>query len=246
MQNYNKFMTILILTVLLGSTISGQMMVPAYATNQGQIHFFGHSISGKPTSYTSSPGFEINQCSPTGSTMVEVDLYLLNHNGGPNTVRLTMFSGTDGTNYPTPVAISSVDFKTETGISSGSVNTDVSPPFDVLVPASGETSPGQLLAQSDAHTHLKITFNANGNKYYQIHGDNINVNGKNSNAYFFYTNDPRICDGSPPDEVPVGGQIIPIDATALLLAGLSGNAVWMIPIFGASGSLFYLIKFRTK
>ncbi len=243
MQNFNKFMTILIFTVLLGSTISGQMMVPAYATNSGQIHFFGHSISGKPTSYTSSPGFQINQCSPTGSTMVEVDLYLLNHNGGPNTVRLTMFSGTDGINYPTPVAISSVDFKTETGISSGSVNTDSSSPFDVIVPASGETSPGQLLAQSDAHTHLKITFNANGNKYYQIHGDNINVNGKNSNAYFLYTNNPQTCNGPPPSETPVGGQVIPVDAAVLLLAGAQSSLVWIGPIVLA-GAGFVAFKLR--
>ena len=246
MRHSSKIMTILIFTILLGSVFSAQMIVPAYATGSsgGQIHFFGHTTSGKPPSFTSPPGFEINQCSPTGRSMFEIDLYLLNRNGGPNTVRLTMFSGTNGADYPTSVAISSVDFYTETGISTGSVNTDGTAPFDVLVPPSSENSPGDIRAQSDTHVHLKITFNANGDPYNQIHGDNRDVNGKNSNGYFFYTNDPEICDnGQPPGETPVGGQIIPINTTALLLAGVQTSFVWILPVvLGGIGLVTFMLR----
>jgi len=44
----------------------------------------------------------------------------------------------------------------------------------------------------------------------------------------------------------VGGELLPIDSTALVLAGLQSSAVWMIPtLAGLAGAGFYLIKFRT-
>lgn len=45
----------------------------------------------------------------------------------------------------------------------------------------------------------------------------------------------------------VGGTLLPIDNTALLLAGLQTSAIWMIPtLAGLAGAGFYLIKFRAN
>jgi len=45
---------------------------------------------------------------------------------------------------------------------------------------------------------------------------------------------------------PVGGELLPIDSTALMVAGLSQSALWMIPtLAGIAGVGFYLVKFRT-
>jgi len=47
------------------------------------------------------------------------------------------------------------------------------------------------------------------------------------------------------DEI-VGGEFLPIDNTALMLAGLQSSAIWMIPtLAGLAGVGFYLVKFRT-
>jgi len=51
--------------------------------------------------------------------------------------------------------------------------------------------------------------------------------------------------GHPPEVV--GGEFLPIDSTALMLAGLQSSAIWMIPtLAGLAGAGFYLIKFRTN
>jgi len=45
----------------------------------------------------------------------------------------------------------------------------------------------------------------------------------------------------------VGGELLPIDSTALMLAGLQSSAVWMIPtLAGLAGAGFYLVKFRAN
>jgi len=44
---------------------------------------------------------------------------------------------------------------------------------------------------------------------------------------------------------PVGGELLPIDNTALLLAGMQSMTVWMIPtVLGLAGAGVYLVKFR--
>jgi len=44
---------------------------------------------------------------------------------------------------------------------------------------------------------------------------------------------------------PVGGELIPIDSTALVLAGLQTSAIWMLPVLaGAAGVGAYYIKTR--
>ncbi len=44
---------------------------------------------------------------------------------------------------------------------------------------------------------------------------------------------------------PVGGELIPIDSTALVLAGLQTSAIWMLPVLaGAAGAGAYYIKTR--
>jgi len=45
----------------------------------------------------------------------------------------------------------------------------------------------------------------------------------------------------------VGGELLPIDNTALLLAGAQSSLVWMLPVLaGIAGTGFYLVKFRTN
>jgi len=46
---------------------------------------------------------------------------------------------------------------------------------------------------------------------------------------------------------PVGGEFLPIDSTALLLAGLQSSAIWMLPVLaGAAGVGFAAFKLRRK
>ncbi len=45
----------------------------------------------------------------------------------------------------------------------------------------------------------------------------------------------------------VGGEIISLDSTSLLIAGLQTSAIWMIPTLAAlAGAGFYLVRFRTN
>jgi len=44
---------------------------------------------------------------------------------------------------------------------------------------------------------------------------------------------------------PVAGQLLPLDSTALFLAGIQSMTVWMIPaVAGLAGAGVYLVKFR--
>jgi len=48
-----------------------------------------------------------------------------------------------------------------------------------------------------------------------------------------------------PEPPVVGGELLPIDSTALVLAGLQTSAIWMLPVLaGVAGAGFYLVKFR--
>ena len=48
-------------------------------------------------------------------------------------------------------------------------------------------------------------------------------------------------------ETVVGGELLPIDSTALLLAGLQTSAIWMLPILaGAAGAGIAAFKLRRK
>ena len=45
----------------------------------------------------------------------------------------------------------------------------------------------------------------------------------------------------------VGGEFLPIDSTALMLAGLQTSALWILPaVAGLAGTGYYLIRFRNK
>jgi hypothetical protein len=59
--------------------------------------------------------------------------------------------------------------------------------------------------------------------------------------------DDPSCDTSPPPDGPVGGELLSIDSTALMLAGLQSSAIWMIPVLaGAAGAGFAAFKLRRK
>jgi len=50
-----------------------------------------------------------------------------------------------------------------------------------------------------------------------------------------------------PEPKPVAGELISLDSSALVIAGLTGSALWMIPtIAGIASAGIYLIKFRTN
>ena len=56
-----------------------------------------------------------------------------------------------------------------------------------------------------------------------------------------------IDDGGIKPEQPVGGELLSIDSTALVLAGLQSSAIWMLPILaGAAGAGFAAFKLRRK
>jgi hypothetical protein len=45
----------------------------------------------------------------------------------------------------------------------------------------------------------------------------------------------------------VAGQLLPLDSTALFLAGIQSMTVWMIPtVLGLAGAGVYLVKFRKQ
>ncbi len=46
---------------------------------------------------------------------------------------------------------------------------------------------------------------------------------------------------------PVGGELIPIDSTALVLAGLQTSAIWMLPVLaGVAGSAFGILYIKSR
>jgi len=50
--------------------------------------------------------------------------------------------------------------------------------------------------------------------------------------------------GTPP---PVGGEFLPIDSTALVLAGLQTSAIWMLPVLaGVAGSAFGVLYIKSR
>jgi hypothetical protein len=77
-------------------------------------------------------------------------------------------------------------------------------------------------------------------------GDDLNYNTSIENieqlpGCFF------IVDGDDLEFNLVGGEILQIDNTAFLLAGISQSAAWMIPtLAGLAGAGVYLVKFRTN
>ena len=45
----------------------------------------------------------------------------------------------------------------------------------------------------------------------------------------------------------VAGELLPVDSTALFLAGIQSMTVWMIPtVLGLAGAGVYLVKFRKQ
>jgi len=50
-----------------------------------------------------------------------------------------------------------------------------------------------------------------------------------------------------PPTPPVGGEFLPIDSTALVLAGLQTSAIWMLPVLaGVAGSAFGVLYIKHK
>jgi len=50
-----------------------------------------------------------------------------------------------------------------------------------------------------------------------------------------------------PPRPPVGGEFLPIDSTALVLAGLQTSAIWMLPVLaGVAGSAFGILYIKSR
>jgi len=50
-----------------------------------------------------------------------------------------------------------------------------------------------------------------------------------------------------PEEQPVAGELLPIDSSALFLAGIQSMTIWMIPtVLGLAGVGVYLVKLRAN
>lgn len=47
-----------------------------------------------------------------------------------------------------------------------------------------------------------------------------------------------------PSMEPIGGEILPISTTSLLLAGMSNSAMWLIPLVAIGGGAFALLRFQ--
>ena len=46
---------------------------------------------------------------------------------------------------------------------------------------------------------------------------------------------------------PVAGELLPLDSSALMIAGLTSMSVWMVPtVLGLAGAGVYLVKFRKQ
>ena len=88
----------------------------------------------------------------------------------------------------------------------------------------------------------------------------IGVLGNSQSAYAGFSNFCRgvlcdqgfVCEPDTGDCVPevdeqVAGELLPLDSTALMIAGLSTIAVWMVPaVAGLAGVGVYLVKFRAN
>ena len=52
---------------------------------------------------------------------------------------------------------------------------------------------------------------------------------------------------TPPPPTVVGGELLPIDSTALVLAGLQTSAIWMLPVLaGVAGSAFGILYIKSR
>ena len=63
----------------------------------------------------------------------------------------------------------------------------------------------------------------------------------------FPSPDIKFCEFVNEIDVKVAGELLPLNTSALMIAGLSTSAVWMVPaIAGLAGAGVYLVKFRAN
>jgi len=79
--------------------------------------------------------------------------------------------------------------------------------------------------------------------------DLATVNPSTGDLFLIGSHDASLsdCDFVPEEQDVVGGEFLPIDSTALVLAGLQTSAIWMLPVLaGVAGSAFGIlyIKYR--
>jgi len=108
------------------------------------------------------------------------------------------------------------------------------PPSDSTYTIETVNLPSSLFGQFlDGAAVLRIDFNSSGG---------TNPPGSGEPIYLDYSKITITCTPAPS---VVGGELLPIDSTALMLAGLQSSAIWMLPVLaGAAGAGAYYIKTR--
>jgi len=222
----NNRLLAVMLSFVLAAGLGGQAF--AQSTPQAQITLdfssgvYGNQANCTDCTYTED-GFTMTTPDVAGQHF-DVFLgngdHLLFHNGGTNPVDQVVLSQFGGEPFDL------VSFDMVVGIFQGCS----SAPFftiedsngnSILVPA-GTLGPVQV----NMLNTLSVTFTVDPSTF-----DNIAI--CMDNLIF--------------DDAPVGGELLSLDTTALMLAGLQSSAVWMIPtLAGLAAAGFYLVKFRAN
>ena len=85
--------------------------------------------------------------------------------------------------------------------------------------------------------------------YYTFSGSfrSVTIQGNLGGGDGYGIDDLRVEVPDPPARTPVGGIIVPVDMTALFVAGAITNAVWMIPTLGGiAGAVVAIFKIKRK
>jgi len=172
----------------------------------GIIRVSPHTTSGRPVGKASTmPGINMGAC-PGGPFSFTFDLYLLNVAAGPNRVQLFAYSGATPSDLKvllaaTPVPITAASYQYELGDTKGSLFTLSAEPFivggqasDPNVPAAGSNGlPGNVVNRLDAstnpHTHVSVTILLDGDTYYKIHLENLDVAHRENDFFFYFSSD---------------------------------------------------------
>jgi hypothetical protein len=95
---------------------------------------------------------------------------------------------------------------------------------------------GTLAAPADVLCNFSEPFGVGDDTWVWLDGDpNQAINNGQLDCWFQITAKDKV----------VGGELLPLDSTALMLAGLQSSAIWMLPILaGAAGAGAFYIKTR--
>jgi len=195
----------------------------------GAIHFMDHVDTGRPPSYTEFPGKDVGKCPGVNRTFtVEFDAYVLDIGSGRSRVgvRLEGFDGSGWVDLNSRVV--NVEYNWELdGVTHTLYIAPLVGGYYVLGGAAGDTenvpfadeiSVGNLRADVNPHTHVRLTFLVAPYQYYRVHGDNLDAPGRSSNYYFYFSTPCNVTTPQCPCDVFI--QVVGTNAT------MSGGTVY--------------------